>query len=291
MTSVSPALDKSTVHLNIWGFGARHKIFCVATVLLFTLIVVAVLAPWLAPYDPQKLNFAHKLRPPSFEHLFGTDSLGHDIFSQVLAGASLSLMIATGIVAASIIIGTPLGAISGYYGGWVDHAVMRVCDMFLAFPPLLLPIAISAALGPSIPNMICAIASSWFPWYARIARAAMMRTRNELYVSAAKSMGLSDLTILVRHCLPNSLTPIVVQGAIDFGAAILTAASLSFVGVGARPPAIEWGLMVSLSKATFLDHWWTATFPGLAIAVTVLLINLFADGLRDILDPRHSESS
>ncbi|MBY2967505.1 ABC transporter permease [Rhizobium leguminosarum] len=290
MTSVLPALDKSTVHPNSWDFAARHKIFCVATVLLFALIGVAVLAPWLAPY-PQKLNFAHKLQPPSFDYLFGTDALGHDIFSQVLAGAGLSLKIATGIVAASIIIGTPLGVISGYYGGWVDHAVMRVCDVFLAFPPLLLPIAISAALGPSIPNMICAIAISWFPWYARIARAAMMRTRSELYVSAAKSMGLSDLTIMVRHCLPNSLTPIIVQGAIDFGAAILTAASLSFVGVGARPPAIEWGLMVSLSKATFLDHWWTATFPGLAIAVTVLLINLFADGLRDILDPRHSENS
>ncbi|MGO1118286.1 ABC transporter permease [Rhodovibrionaceae bacterium A322] len=264
----------------------RNPLFAIGLAALTLIVLVALLAPWLAPYDPTGINFADKLVGPSWAHPFGTDQLGRDIFSQVLFGARTSLSVGFSAVLISICLGLPLGLIAGYFGGRLDSVLMRFSDIFLAFPPLLLPLAITAALGPGLFNAMLAIAISWFPWYARIMRASVLAVRAELYVEAARAMGVSHGRIMLRHALPNALTPTLVQSSMDFGYTILAAASLSFIGMGAQPPAIEWGLMVANARSLFLDYWWTATFPGLAIFVTVLSVNLLGDGLRDALDPK-----
>jgi peptide/nickel transport system permease protein len=189
-------------------------------------------------------------------------------------------------VALAVALGTPVGLVAGYFGGWVDAALMRLTDVFLAFPPLLLPIALTAALGPGLGHALLALGVAWFPWYARLVRGATLAIREEAFVSAAEGMGIGALWIIRKHILPNATTPILVQASMDFGYAILAAASLSFIGIGARPPAIEWGLMVAMARAEFLDFWWTASFPGLAIFIAVLAANLIGDGLRDLFDPR-----
>jgi peptide/nickel transport system permease protein len=234
--------------------------------------------------------FLDKLKTPSLDHLMGTNELGQDIFSQVLFGARTSLLVGVVVTSLAILIGVPIGLVAGYHGGKLDTALMRVTDVFLAFPPLLLPIAITSALGVGIYNAMIALAISYFPWYSRVVRGAVMRVKNELYISAARSMGVSSGRIMMRHALPNSTTPIIVQGSMDFGYAILACASLSFIGIGAQPPTPEWGLMAALSRTRFIDNWWTVTFPGLAIFVTVLAVNLIGDGIRDILDPKQQSS-
>ncbi|OEY67483.1 ABC transporter permease [Marinobacter sp. X15-166B] len=268
------------------GFSVRNKLFVFGAGLFGLILLTALFAPWLAPYDPNAINFAVKLDPPSWTHWMGTDDLGRDILSRVIYGARTSLIIGFNVILIAMAIGVPIGLLSGYFGGRLDMVLMRVTDVFLAFPPLLLPIAITAALGPSLVNAMLALAISWFPWYARIMRGAVMSIRSQLFVSAARTMRISQLKILVRHILPNAWTPALVQASMDFGYTILAAASLSFIGIGAKPPTIEWGLMVALSRSKFLDFWWTAAFPGLAIFITVLAVNLIGDGLRDILDPR-----
>ncbi|WP_211227191.1 ABC transporter permease [Saccharospirillum impatiens] len=267
-------------------FVGRNKLFVLGLGLFLIILLTALFAPWLAPYDPNNIDFSVKLEGPSWAHWMGTDDLGRDILSRVMFGARTSLIIGINVIAVAMAIGIPIGLVSGYFGGRLDSILMRLTDVFLAFPPLLLPIAITAALGPSLINAMIALAISWFPWYARIMRGAVMSIRSNLYVSAARTMSISHLKILVRHILPNAWTPALVQASMDFGYTILAAASLSFIGIGAKPPAIEWGLMVSLSRSKFLDYWWTAAFPGLAIFVTVLAVNLIGDGLRDILDPK-----
>jgi peptide/nickel transport system permease protein len=267
---------------------ARQNVLFVAGAALFLLIVLAaIFAPLIAPYDPVAIDFADKLSPPGWQHLMGANELGQDVFSQVLFGARTSLMVGVVVISLAIAIGVPIGLLAGYFGGRLDTALMRVSDVFLAFPPLLLPIAITAALGTGLFNAMAALAVSWFPWYSRIVRGAVMRVKSELYISAARAMGVGNTRIMLRHALPNSLTPIIVQGSMDFGYAILAAASLSFIGIGAQPPTPEWGLMAALSRDRFLDNWWTVAFPGLAIFVTVLAVNLVGDGVRDTLDPKH----
>jgi len=196
--------------------------------------------------------------------------------------------LATGltVLAIALSIGVPLGLMAGFFGGWVSDVIMRISDMFMAFPALLLPLAISAALGPSITNAMIAIAVAWFPWYVRIVRAQVLTIKEQLYVEAARSIGAGRFRILTRHVLPNAVAPVIIQASMDMGYTILTAATLSFIGAGARPPTVEWGLMVTESRAYFMDFWWTVTFPGLAIFLTVLAFNLVGDGLRDILDPK-----
>jgi peptide/nickel transport system permease protein len=271
-------------------FAANNLLF-VLGILLFSLIVVlAIAAPLLAPYDPAKINFGDKLVSPGLAHLMGTDELGRDIFSRVIYGARTSLVIGTTVLLFSMLIGVPIGLISGYFGGRIDTILMRVSDVFLAFPPLLLPIAITAALGAGLFNAMMALAVSWFPWYARIMRGSVIAIRKELYIDAARVMGVGHFRIMFRHALPNASTPVIVQASMDFGYTILAAASLSFIGIGARPPTIEWGLMVALSRSKFLDFWWTAAFPGFAIFITVLAVNLLGDGIRDFLDPKHGDS-
>jgi peptide/nickel transport system permease protein len=267
-------------------FARRNRLFVAGLALFGVVVFCAVFAPWIASDEPTRMNFSHKLQAPGAEHWFGTDALGRDIFSRVVYGARTSLYIAITVVFIALLIGVPIGLVAGYFGGRIDHVIMRVADVFLAFPPLLLPIAITAALGAGLFNAMLALAVSWFPWYARIVRGSVMAVRNELYIHAARAMGVGHIRIMLRHALPNSMTPALVQSSMDFGYAILATASLSFIGIGAKPPAIEWGLMAALSRSKFLDYWWTAACPGLAIFVTVLAINLIGDGLRDYFDPK-----
>jgi peptide/nickel transport system permease protein len=286
----APAQRKVTATARALHFAGRNVLFVAGAALLCVIVLAAIFAPLIAPYDPIAINFIDKLSPPGMQHLMGTNELGQDIFSQILFGARTSLMVGVVVISLAIVIGVPIGLLSGYFGGRLDTALMRVSDVFLAFPPLLLPIAITASLGTGLFNAMMALAVSWFPWYARIVRGAVMRVNSELYISAARAMGVSSARIILRHALPNSMTPIIVQGSMDFGYAILAAASLSFIGIGAQPPTPEWGLMAALSRERFLDDWWTVTFPGLAIFVTVLAMNLVGDGVRDILDPKHQSS-
>ena len=294
MTAIGDELERTTVSepslaLVVRHFVASHVLFVAGAVVFTAIVICALFAPWVATHDPIAIVFADKLEPPSLDHLMGTDSLGRDIFSRVMYGARTSLMIGVVVTGLAILIGLPIGLLSGYFGGRVDTVLMRFSDVFLAFPPLLLPIAITAALGSGLINAMFALAVSWFPWYARIMRGSVIRVKNELYISAARAMGVSHTRTMIRHAVPNALTPVVVQGSMDFGYTILAAASLSFIGIGAQPPRMEWGLMAALSRSKFLDFWWTVTFPGLAIFVTVLAVNLLGDGIRDMLDPKHKE--
>jgi peptide/nickel transport system permease protein len=270
-------------------FASHHRLFVLGAVLFLAIVVAALAAPWLATHDPVAIAFSEKLLPPSGEHLMGTDSMGRDIFSRVLYGARTSLMVGVIVTTLAIGIGLPIGLVAGYFGGRIDTVLMRTTDVFLAFPPLLLPIAITAAIGAGLVNAMIALSVSWFPWYARIMRGSVLRVKSELYISAARAMGVGHGQVMVRHAVPNALTPVIVQGSLDFGYTILAAASLSFIGIGAQPPDIEWGLMAASSRSKFLDFWWTVTFPGLAIFVTVLAVNLVGDGIRDVLDPKHNE--
>jgi peptide/nickel transport system permease protein len=264
----------------------RNPMFILGLLIVLGLVLCAILAPLIAPYDPGKIDFQAKHLPPSAEHPFGTNIRGQDIFSQVVYGARMSLLISVVVVALSLLLGVPTGLIAGYFGGRLGEVIMRMTDAFLAFPPMLLPIAIAAALERNLLNGLIAIAISWFPWYTRILRATVLVTKEELYVESARSIGVRDTLIILRHVLPNSVSPLVIQASMDMGYAILFAAALSFIGLGAKPTDMEWGRMITSARAEFLDYWWTAAFPGLAIFVTVLGFNLIGDGLRDILDPK-----
>jgi len=267
----------------------QNPLFLAGLVAVALIIFGAVFAPWVTPYPEDAsfgMHFTEKLKPPSMAHFFGTDVMGRDIFTRVVFGARMSLIIGVVVMGIALSIGVPLGLVAGFFGGRVNDVIMRITDMFMAFPPLVLPLAIAAALGPSIFNTMIAVAVSWFPWYTRILRAQVLTIKEQLYVEAARSIGASHFRILTRHVLPNSVAPVVIQVSMDMGYTILTAAALSFIGMGVQPPVVEWGLMVTESRAYFLDYWWTVTFPGLAIFVTVLSFNLVGDGLRDILDPK-----
>ena len=290
LTSLTAVQTQAGWALRARAFTSENKLFMVGGAIFLLILLAAVFAEWIAPYSPTKIAFAQKLQPPSLDHLMGTDKFGRDIFSRVLFGAQTSLAVGALVTLGAILIGTPIGLISGYFGGKVDTALMRISDVFLVFPPLLLPISIVAAMGPGLVNAMIALAISWFPWYARIMRGAVLRVRKEPYIDAARAMGVGPTKIMLRHVAPNSLTPIIVQGSMDFGFTILAAASLSFIGLGARPPTIEWGLMAATSRTQFLEHWWTALCPGFAIFLTVLAVNLIGDGLRDVLDPKHGIS-
>ena len=251
--------------------------------------VVAVFAPFLAPYPEEGAgvpNPPNKFLPPSSAHIFGTDYLGRDILSRVILGSQVSLTVAVVVIVLAIIIGTPLGAIAGYLGGGIDELIMRITDIFLSFPSLLLAIMLLATLGPGLTNAMISLSLTWWPWYTRIMRAQAVTLRERSYVEAAKVMGVSNLWILLRHILPNAISPILVQGTMDMSSAILAEAALSFIGLGAQAPSPEWGLMVSTGRIYILNYWWFPAFPGLAIFAIAVAFNLFGDGLREILDPK-----
>jgi peptide/nickel transport system permease protein len=253
------------------------------------LVVLAVFGPWIAPYPGQgegESDVAARMLTPSVAHPFGTDGLGRDMLSRVIIGARPALAVSSLVVGLAMLIGVPLGALAGYRRGRVDALIMRVTDLFLAFPPLLLAMAIVAALGPGLDHAALALAISWWPWYARLARGTATSLRERPFVESARSMGVSEVTILRRHIVPNSLTPILVQATIDIGTVVLAAGSLAFLGLGASPPTPDWGLMVSDGRTYILDQWWLSAFPGLAIFAAVLAFNLVGDLLLDLLDPR-----
>ena len=227
--------------------------------------------------------------PPSVEYPFGTDWLGRDMLTRVILGARIAVQVSLIVVGLAVLVGVPLGAIAGYRGGFIDGVIMRATDLFLAFPPLLLAMAIVAALGPGLQNATFALVISWWPWYARIARGLAISLREWPFVDAARSMGIKDRVIVVRHIIPNSIGPIVVQATIDIGTVILAAGALAFIGLGALPPAPDWGLMVAEGRQYILDQWWLSTFPGLAIFFTVLAFNLVGDLLLRLLDPRQED--
>jgi peptide/nickel transport system permease protein len=263
----------------------RNRLALVGAALAIILIVIALAAPLIAPYDPVALTPQHRLLPPSAAHWFGTDDGGRDVFSRVIYGARLSLLAAAVVLLVAIVVGTTIGLVAGYGGGAVDETLMRLTDMFLAFPALVLAMGVSAALGPSLLNAMLAIAVVWWPWYARLVRGQTLRLKQEAFVEAARASGASTPRILARHILPNCLTPIIVQVSLDVGYAILTTAGLSFIGLGAQPPTPEWGAMVAIGKDYILDQWWFATFPGLAILLAVMSFNLLGDGLQEALSP------
>ena len=249
-------------------------------------VVAAVLAPQIAPSDPLAMTLENRLAPPSAEHWFGTDDGGRDILSRIIYGTRSSLLTALGILAMASILGTIVGLVAGSCGGWVDEGLMRITDMFLAFPALVLAMGLAATLGPSLFNAMIATAIVWWPWYARLVRGQTLQLKHEAFVEAARIAGASPIRIAIHHILRNCLTPIIVQMSLDIGYAILTLASLSFIGLGAQPPTPEWGSMVSIGRDYFLDQWWMVTFPGLAIFISVMAFNLLGDGLQEALSPR-----
>jgi peptide/nickel transport system permease protein len=248
-------------------------------------LLIALLAPAIAPYSPVEQRLAERLSPPSLKHPFGTDELGRDVFSRVLYGARISLPIGFGVVILTAALGTTLGAVAGFVGGLVDEFIMRLCDAVLAFPSLILAMAITAALGPGLQNAMLAIVLVLWPEYARLMRGQVLALREMEYVTAARAVGAPEVRILWRHILPNASSVVLVKASLDVGNAILLAAALSFVGLGAVPPTPEWGAMVAAARQKFFE-WWIGTFPGLAILSAVIGFNFLGDGLRDLLDPR-----
>ncbi len=262
---------------------------------VLSLIIVAlfvfgtVFAPVLTRYPGQgrgEPNILEKFEPPSREHPLGTDYLGRDVWARILFGGRSSLTMGLLVVAVAALIGIPLGAAAGYYGGWIDNVLMRITDVFLAFPPLLLAIAIAAALGASFVNTMIAIAITWWPWYARLVRAQTLSLREEYFIEAARSVGVSNLRIILRHILPNVMTPVLVQGTMDIGSAILTGAAMSFIGLGVQPPTPDWGKMISTGRIYFIERPWFAGAAGAAIFLVTLAFNLLGDAVRDVSDPR-----
>lgn len=256
----------------------------VAVVLFFTLF-----GGFLAPFPEHVaggVDTANRFQAPSWTHPFGTNELGQDVLSLVMAGTTVSVLAGFGVVLIGSVIGTLVGAIAGFVGGWTDEILMRLTDLTLTIPGLILAMAVAAALGPGFGNMVIAISLSWWPGYARLVRGEVLAAREEVYVTAARAIGAGPGRILFRHILPNVLSPIIVKMSLDMGFAILTVAALGFIGIGVRPPTPEWGTLLSLSRSYMPDYWWTAMAPGMAMFLAVFGFNLLGDGLRDILDPK-----
>ncbi len=268
----------------------RNQLMVLGTVIIAGLLLVAALAPLLATANPYEQTLSDRLLAPSPHHLFGTDGLGRDIFSRVVYGARVTMTIALLVAAISTPLGMLIGIVAGYLGGTVDEILMRLADVFLAFPRLILAIAFAAALGPGVENAIIAIAIAQWPSYARLARAETLNVKNNDYIQAIRVLGAGKLTIMAGHILPLTLSSIIVRMSLDMGTIILTAAGLGFLGLGAQPPMPEWGLMVSDGRQFLVDQWWVSTLPGLAILVVVMGFNLLGDGIRDVLDPRQRQA-
>jgi len=265
---------------------ARIPSAWIGTTIVGVLVAVALAGPAAAPYDPFHISAADKLQPPSPVHLFGTDDLGRDLLSRVFTGARISLTVGMVVLILAMVVGVGLGLIAGYWGGWMDEILMRTTDVFLAFPRLVLAIAIAATLGPGLSNSVFAIALSWWPWYTRLVRGQLLSLREQEYVLAAVSLGAGRPRILLQHLLPNVGTTVVIQASIDIGFAILATASLSFIGLGAQPPTPEWGALIAQARSYMVDAWWYPTFPGMAIFLAVLGFNLLGNAVRDAFDPR-----
>ncbi|MFJ5759987.1 ABC transporter permease [Neobacillus sp. NPDC093182] len=263
-----------------------NKAAMVGAIIILFYIVIALFAPLLAPYDPYEINLENKLIPPSIDHWMGTDDKGRDILSRILYGSRLSMGIGITAVIIGAFFGIIFGLIAGYYGKWIDSTIMRIMDILLAFPGILLALAIISALGPGLINVTIAVGAYSIPLFARIVRGSTLEVKRLEYIDAVRSLGANDLTIIFKHILPNILSPIIVQGTLRLATVILSAAGLSFLGLGAQPPSPEWGTMLSSGRDFLFSAPYIAIFPGLAISILVLGFNIFGDGLRDAFDPR-----
>ena len=272
------------------NFFVKNKTFTIFAILAILLILMAIFAPLVTGgIDPTKGSLADAIKAPSAEHIFGTDKMGRDIFARVVYGARVSLVAAFGVVALSFVIGTVLGIVSGYFRGIVDAVIMRIADMMVSFPGLVLAMAVAGILGASIGNAIIAVSVVTWPKYARLARSLVLKIRDRDYVAAAVVTGSKTPYILMRSMLPNALPTLIITAATDIGSLMLELAGLSFLGFGATPPTPEWGLMLSEGRAYMQSAPWLMVFPGLAIFITVVIFNMLGDSLRDILDPRTNE--
>ncbi|MFK8252905.1 ABC transporter permease [Ancylobacter terrae] len=273
-----------------WRRFRANRLALIGLIILLTLLIVALTAPWIAPYSPTAGDLrTTRLLPPDAAHWLGTDDQGRDILSRLIWGSRITLMVVALVAVIAAPLGLLVGTVAGYAGGWIDGLLMRITDIFLAFPKLILALAFVAALGPGIENAIIAIAITSWPPYARIARAETLTVRNSDYIAAVRLMGASPLRIVLRHIMPMCLASLIVRVTLDMAGIILTAAGLGFLGLGAQPPLPEWGAMIASGRRFILDQWWVAAAPGAAILIVSLGFNLLGDGLRDALDPREAE--
>lgn len=269
-----------------WLRFLRNPLAVGGLAIILTLVLCAAFAPWLATHDPLAQDLSVRLQPPSAEHWFGTDQIGRDLFSRVVHGARITLYIVLLVTVIVAPIGLLIGTLAGWYGGAIDIALMRVTDIFLAFPGLVLALAFVAALGPGLENAVIAISLTNWPGFARLARAETLIVRSSDYIAASRIQGASTARIIFKHIVPMCMPSVIVRATLSMAGVILTAAGLGFLGLGAQPPSPEWGAMLSAGRRFMLDYWWMPTFPGLAILLVSLAFNLFGDGLRDVLDPR-----
>ena len=271
---------------DVWTRLRRNRVAMVSLVLLALILLAAVFSEWIAPYEYSQRDLAVTFQFPSLRHVFGTDNLGRDIFSRVLVGGRVSLLVAFGSVALSAAAGSLLGAVAGYYGGRVEFCIMKLTDVMMAIPAFLLAVTVSAALGTGLVNTAIAVGLTNIPRFVRLMRAETLAVKGRDFIRAAKSYGASDLSIIFRHIFPNALSSTIVNVTLGVGTAILQISGLSFVGLGVRPPTPEWGSMLAAGRTYMRDFWPMVTFPGVAIVVTLILFNLVGDGLRDAMDPR-----
>jgi peptide/nickel transport system permease protein len=293
LPQVAPLRDAgkvaSTEWRRRWRRFKQNRLSLVGAGIIIFLALVAIIGPFVAPYPADATGAVHvsdRLRPPSAAHWFGTDQVGRDIITRVLVGARLSLGAGFLVLVMATTIGTTLGLLSGFFGGKIDLLIQRVTDVFLTVPGLILAMAVAAALGPSLINVMLAISLVWWPGYCRLARGEALRVKYETYVEAARSTGVPSRRILLRHILPNMLTPVLVKASMDIGFAVLTLAALGFIGLGAQPPTPDWGKMIADGRRYLPESWWVTTFPGIAIFLTVFGFNILGDGIRDVFDPR-----
>ncbi|MEM6428577.1 MAG: ABC transporter permease [Deinococcota bacterium] len=282
-------LTASKPSSRAWQRFKRRPLALIAAAVIVLFIVVAIAAPWLAPFDPAQADFLSVRQAPSSKYLLGTDAVGRDVLSRVIFGARSSLIAGVISVVIALVFGVPLGLIAGYYRGFLDEAIMRFTDALLAFPFLILAVALAASLGPSLMNAMIAIGIATAPTFIRLTRGQVLSVQAEDYVQAAKALGTSDVRILIQHVLPNSLAPLLVQATLTIAQAIIAESSLSFLGLGVQPPTPSWGGMLNTARNFMSQAPWMAIYPGLSIYLTVLAFNLLGDGLRDAFDPRDDD--
>lgn len=289
MTASLQPVPRTSPRTTLARVIPRDVLSVIAMVILGIIVIVAALAPWVSPYPEDAAGATHPfdaLTPPSPQHWFGTDAVGRDILTRVIFGAQTSLIVVTAVLAFAIVFGTLLGVVAGYAGGFVRDVIMRLTDIFLAFPALLLALTLALVLPRGIPTLIIAVAITWWPWYARLASATAASISQRGYVDSARTLGVPAPKIVLRHVLPNSLTPVIVQASLDAGGIILVVATLSYLGLGVAEPTAEWGLMVQQGQALITTNWWVVTFPALAILITAFSFNMLGEGLRVSLDPK-----
>lgn len=279
---------RRSIASEVWRRLKKNKGAMVGLFITLLLIAMALTAPLLLDYEKDVIaqHIQERLQGPSLQHPFGTDDTGRDILSRIIYGSRFSLSVGFVAVSVSLLIGVPLGSIAGFYGGKVDNAIMRLADVFLSIPTFLLALVVVAAIGQSTFNLMLAVGITSAPSFVRVTRASVLTVRNQEYIEASRAIGVKDLKIIFRHVLPNSLSPIIVQATMRVGSAIITASTLSFLGMGVSPPTPEWGAMLSSGRKFIRDYSYMTLFPGVAIMITVLALNMFGDGLRDAIDPR-----